>query len=124
MAKQNLNTQQQANSNRQNDTTNTATKPRIEYGWGVITNNTGGNSIIETVTFQTAFATPPIVTVTSGGDHPSSTTYGSGGVLLAAGIVSQATNLTTTSFQVLLAKRDSTNFAAGYSFYQWMAIGV
>jgi len=110
---------------RQNDTTNTTvTGAKMETGWGVVTNNTASNSISEAITFSAAFSTIPIVTVTCGGDNASSTTYGSGGVNLAAGIVSQAVGPSTTGFTVLLAKRDSTNFATGFTFYQWIAIGA
>jgi hypothetical protein len=110
---------------RQNDTTNTVeTTARILTGWGVIANNTGGNSITEAIAFGTAFSNAPIVVAVSGGDHASSQTYGSGGINLAAGIIAQVHSVTSAGFTVALAKRDSTNFATGYSFYHWTAIGI
>lgn len=125
MAKQKINQSQQPNISRQNNTTNTSISgSKIETGWGVITNNTSGNAITESVSFSSVFTDRPIVLIICGGDNATLQTYGSGGINLAAGIVAQATDITTSSFLAMMAKRDSTNFAPGYTFYQWIAIGI
>lgn len=109
---------------RQDDTTNSTKKSSaILTGWGYIANNTGANNISEVVTFGGTFLDRPIVTAVFGGDHASATTYGSGGNNVAGRVVSKAHTVTTTGFTVQLHTGDGTNFGAGNSFYQWMAIG-
>lgn len=110
---------------RQNDTSNTTeTTARILTGWGVIAYNTGATNVNEAITFNSAFTSAPIVTVTFGGDHATLQTYGSGGNLVEATINAKALLITTTGFTVYLHKPTGGNLAAGYGFYQWTAIGV
>ena len=109
---------------RQNDTTNsTETTSRILTGWGVVTNAIN-NTQSESVTFNSAFSSAPIVIVTCAGDKATNDGYGSGGVNLANGIIPRANAITTTGFNVTLNKADGTNFASGYTWYTWIAVGV
>lgn len=108
---------------RQDDTTNTPkTKSVILTGWGVIT--PGVASVAqETVTFGVTFVQRPVVTLVYGGDHASSTSYGSGDVTIKHA-VGEVGLVTTTGFKAYVVSRDASNWAAGNTvFYQWMAIG-
>jgi len=108
---------------RQNDTTNsTLANARIETGWGVMI-ATAANSASETVTFSTAFSTAPIVIVGTGGDHASSTTYGSGSLAIKAFYAGSGA-INTSGFTAYARTVDATTWTAGNTiFYQWIAIG-
>lgn len=109
---------------RQNNTSNsTENTARILTGWGVIA--VGGVATgTEVVTFNSAFTSIPIVTLTYGGDHASSTTYGSGGINLKQAF-GGAILLTTTTFTAYIRSADGSNWPGGAQvFYQWTAIGV
>lgn len=110
---------------RQNNTTNsTETSARFLSGWGVMAYNTGTTFVSESVTFDTAFTSAPIVTISFGGDHASLQTYGSGGNLVEAVVSTKPVNISTTGFTVYMHKPSGGNFSAGYGFYQWFAVGV
>lgn len=110
---------------RQNDTTNTTElTARILTGWGWIAYDTGANTVLETVTFASAFTNLPIVQVTFGGDHGSSTTYGAGGNNISGRVHAKAHSITTSTFVVQLHNGEGVNFSAGNAFYQWQATGV
>lgn len=114
-----------AGTNRQDDTTNTITAPRIESGWGVVSTNSSTSIYSETVTFSAAFASRPIVVMTFGGDSNVAATYGSGGSVIEANVNVKAHTITTTNFVAYLRKPDNTNYGGtGFAFYQWIAIGV
>jgi hypothetical protein len=109
---------------RQDDTTNTYQKGNTVMltGWGVIT-ATATYFFTETASFGVTFAQAPIVIATFGGDHASSSTYGSGGATVKIAMA-QAHTITTSGFSVTITSRDGTNWAAGNKlFYQWIAIG-
>lgn len=109
---------------RQNNTSNsTENTARILTGWGVIA--VGGVATgTEVVTFDSAFTSIPIVTLTYGGDNASSTTYGSGSINLKQAY-GGAISLTTTTFTAYIRSADGTNWPGGaQAFYQWTAIGV
>lgn len=76
------------------------------------------------VTYSSAFTTPPIVLITSGGDSVSGTTYGSGGNNVEGVWVPKAMTITTTTFTLFLRNGAQTNpGGSGNFFYQWIAIG-
>lgn len=108
---------------RQNDTTNvTENTAKILTGWGWVAVGGLGTGI-EIVTFSSAFTTLPIVTLTYGGDHASSTTYGAGTLSLKQGF-GGAIGITTTGFSAYVRSADGSNWPAGANaFYQWTAIG-
>ena len=108
---------------RQNDTTNvTENTAKILTGWGWVAVGGLGTGI-EIVTFSSAFTTLPIVTLTYGGDHASSTTYGAGTVSLKQAF-GGAIGITTTGFSAYVRSADGSNWPAGANaFYQWTAIG-
>lgn len=109
---------------RQNNTSNsTENTARILTGWGVIAMG-GVATGTEVVTFDSAFTSIPIVTLTYGGDNASSTTYGSGSINLKQAY-GGAVSLTTTTFTAYIRSADGTNWPGGaQAFYQWTAIGV
>jgi len=112
---------------RQDDTTNsTEATSRILTGWGVIPINTGTRTYLETVTFNTAFTGRPIVVGSCGGDGltANGSTYGKGGSNIVNGWYCKVVEITTSSFQVYLATEAGNPGAAGYLWYQWIAIGV
>ena len=97
---------------------------KILTGWVTITpgvNSTGS----ATITFSSAFTSPPIVVAVYGGDTAGATsTLGSGGINVKQAYA-DATVITTTTFLAIVATRDSTNWAAGNTCYvQWIAIGI
>lgn len=108
---------------RQNDTTNSAlTSARFESGYGILVPGVSP-AANEAVTFRTAFSSPPIVLITSGGDHASSTTYGSGSAIFKF-FLTEAGLVTVSGFQAFVRTSDGTNWAAGNTvFYHWLAIG-
>lgn len=114
--------------NRQNDTTNTSpTGAHMETGWGVMAISTGANGWQETVTFNTAFSSIPIVTLTCGGDAVTAagTAYGTGGNNIVGAWSSKAMTPTTTNFIARLNTSSGANAGAnGYVWYQWMAMGA
>jgi H-type lectin domain len=110
--------------NRQDNTSNaTVNGARMEIGWGVIVPG-ATSSASESVTFSSAFTSAPIVTITAGGDHASSSTYGSGGPNIKL-FLTEATNITTGGFTAYVRSVDASNWSAGNTvFYQWIAIGT
>ncbi len=108
---------------RQNDVTNLLERrARILSGWGAIPVG-GMASGAEAVNFSTPFTTRPIITLTSGGDHPSATTYGSGAINLKQ-FFSYAVDASPTGFTAIVRSADGSAWPAGAdAFYQWMAIG-
>lgn len=109
---------------RQDDTTNTyqVGNSVMLTGWGIITPGVAA-SATEAVNFGVTFLQRPIVLLSSGGDHASATTYGSGGVNIKQQY-GLAVNITTTTFNAFIRSTDGTNWAAGNTvFYQWIAIG-
>lgn len=109
---------------RQNDTTNTTvTGTRIETGWGAITVGVANLSFTDAVTFGTAFATPPIVTCTFGGDQISGTVaYGNGGNNVQGIAGAKVFGVTTTGFSAYVWAM--SNWSVGnILYYQWTAIG-
>lgn len=109
---------------RQDNTSNsTETAAKQQSGEGFIVNDTGANTISETVTFPSAFSFIPIVVATFGGDHGSSTTYGAGGNNVSGRVHIKAHTISTTGFTVQLHNGEGVNFSSGNSFYQWIAIG-
>lgn len=109
---------------RQDDTTNTYQNGNtvILTGWGVIT-ATATFSFNESVSFGVTFSQAPIVMAIYGGDHASSSTYGSGAATLKIALA-QAGAISTTGFTVTITSRDGSNWSAGNKlFYQWLAIG-
>ena len=108
---------------RQNDTTNvTENTAKILTGWGWIA--VGGVATgIKLVSFGTTFSSIPIVTLSYGGDHASSTTYGAGNINLKQAF-GGALLPTTTGFTAYVRSADGSNWPAGANaFYQWTAIG-
>lgn len=126
MAKQKINPAQQPDIKRQNDTTNTAPAgARIETGWGWI--QVGGGAVAqvsETVTFNTAFTTLPIVLMTYGGDAGNvAASYGTGGGVALGAAATKASNITTSNFIATITA--GSNWPAAQTiYYQWIAIGV
>jgi len=107
---------------RQNNTTNTTVVgSRIETGWGVIVPGASGVAQ-ETVTFATAFTDRPIVIMTYGGDANSSTTYGSGAIVVNIAVTAAHT-ITTSNFVARCQSTGGAWSAGNTVFYQWMAIG-
>ena len=109
---------------RQDNTTNsTIGGSRIETGWGVMTPGAAA-SASETVTFRTAFTDKPIVIITFGGDHASSSVYGDGNNNIKLYTAAKAVAITNTTFGAYVYTTDSTSYAAGNKvFYQWVAMG-
>lgn len=108
---------------RQDNTTNTYQMGNsvMLTGWGVIVPGVT-DTATEAVTFGVTFAQPPILTMTAGGDHASSATYGSGGNNVQGRIDGKAYGITTTGFTAYMIA--AGNWAAGNTvFYQWVAIG-
>lgn len=110
---------------RQNNTTNSVIQnARIDTGWGWI--QVGGSAVSqvsETVTFQTAFTTLPIVVITYGGDAGNTPpSYGTGGGVVLGAAATKASNITTTNF-VATMTASGTWPPAQTIYYQWIAIG-
>lgn len=92
-------------------------------GWGFIPNNTGANNISESVTFGITFVQEPIVIAVCGGDSVAGTSYGDGGNNVEGRLHIKAHTITDAGFTVQVHTGAGTNFGAGNTFYQWMAIG-
>ncbi len=110
---------------RQDDTSNTYQRGNTVTltGWGVIVAGGAVSALAETVNFGVTFSQRPIVTISFGGDHASSTTYGSGGPNIKIA-VAQADQITTSGFTARINSKDGTNWATGNAiFYQWTATG-
>lgn len=110
---------------RQNDTTNTTdTNARIESGWGVLTFGSAASNISEAVTFNTAFATAPVVVITYAGDAASGTTRGTGGNTIKGPISQKVYGESTTGFTAHFHTPDGTTWSVGNTiFYNWIAVG-
>ena len=125
MAKQKINSAQQKDIVKQEDTTNSAlVAPVIKVGRGKITGN-GTTGISETVTFDTAFTAAPYVVVnffgykTTGAYAPASALNDWGGMAM------QGEGATTSGFTVQ-GRRFDGNVATTDTdyYYTWIAIGV
>jgi hypothetical protein len=110
---------------RQNDTTNSSTTGvRIETGWGVFAQGAAANKS-ETVTFNTAFTTIPIVTISSGGDQTGGTiALGNGGNVEKGPFAIKAYGESTSGFTAHAHTSDGTSWSATANvYYKWVAIG-
>lgn len=108
---------------RQNDTTNAqANGAKIKTGWGVIA-NVASPSISESIVFDAAFSSIPIILVSVAGDNSSNGGYGAGGNLIEGRILIKHTSQTASGFTVFIHTAANTNFGAGYTYYTWVAIG-
>lgn len=125
MAKQRINDAQGPSVNRQNNTTNVATTPRIETGWGFIQGNGAGSGVIaETVTFGTAFTAAPVVMIAplngrSGSDPSAISDFSAG----AEDVTWSIMDVTSSSFSAR-AYKPSTLISTVRFGYAWIAIGV
>lgn len=109
---------------RQDAVTNDTKKKNIMVtGWGYVPYNTGAPNVTNVVVLPVKFLVRPIVTAVFGGDHPSLTTYGSGGNSVEGVIVLKAHTIDVDRFTIQLHKPSGANFATGYGFYQWCVIG-
>lgn len=111
---------------RQNDTSNTTvTGARIESGWGVFAQGEAANKS-ETVTFNTAFTSIPIITISYGGDQTGGTiALGNGGNVEKGPVAIKAYGESTTAFTAHAHTTDGTAWSATANvYYKWMAIGA
>lgn len=110
---------------RQNNTTDsTITGVHIETGWGVFAQGAAGNKS-ETVTFNTAFTTTPIVTISYGGDQTGGTiALGNGGNVEKGPVAIKAYGESTSGFTAHAHTSDGTSWSATANvYYKWTAIG-
>lgn len=126
MAKQKINTAQQADIKRQNDTTNTSVAgARIETGWGFINGN-NTSVITKDVTFSTPFTTVPIITVSpAGGKLSINGSYPDTGNFYVDNIYAAVSSQTTSSFKCTLVRAGGvTAGSTTCAYFTWIAIGV
>lgn len=109
---------------RQNDTTNTSVlNGRMEIGHGVLTNTTGSPAMSESVTFNTAFTSTPIIYVSIASDSSTNTGYGTGGNTVEGRLLAKSAGQSTTGFTIWIHTGGGNNFGAGFTYYTWMAVG-
>jgi hypothetical protein len=111
--------------NRINNGSSTSTPAaRIETGWGAITVTSAGLSWTQAVTFNTAFLTPPIITIAYGGDQVSgSVALGNGGNSVQGQAAAKYYGLTASGFTAYLWA--NANWVTGnILYYSWTAIGI
>lgn len=125
MAKQKINSKQQPDIIKQEDTTNsTLVAPIIKVGRGKITGN-GTVGISETVTFDTAFTAAPYVVANLLG-YKLTGAYAPASVAVDWGCMTmQAIGASTTGFVVQGRRFDGANATSDTDYYYtWIAIGV
>jgi hypothetical protein len=125
MAKQQINPAQQPNIKRNNNGTQSSVSgAHIETGWGVMAISTGTVQYSTTVTFNTAFVNPPVVTLTPAGDATTNSGATSGGQNIEAVWNGKVYGISNSSFIAHIAKPNLTAPGAnGFVWYQWTAIG-
>jgi len=113
-----------ANLGKQNSTTNTTINARVETGWGFVL-GTGATFANKSVTFSTAFTSPPIVLISCIGykDTTDPTAVSDFGNWENPNV--NGTVITTTTFTAAVGTIDGTNIASTRRVgYAWIAIGV
>lgn len=111
-------------TNRQNDTVNTTeTAAKIQTGWGYIQNNTGSAAISKAVTFPVAFSGTPILLISLAADNSTNGGYGTGGNTVEGKLSIKSAGQSSTGFTAWIHTSAGTNFAAGYTYFTWIAIG-
>jgi hypothetical protein len=114
-----------SDSRSNNGTTTNETASKIQTGWegGTLTGTSSKFSF--SVTFPSAFTSPPIVVATGGGDQSSgSIVYGSGGDIVQAQDMAKAVSITTTGFTLILYSGSSSWVLGNVVYAQWIAIGT
>lgn len=110
-------------TNLQLDTTNSVVSTITQIGIGKIT-GANATSVNEAVTFPVAFASVPIVQVTSIGGRTSGAFNTSGLITISGREVASLVGASTTGFTAYLQRSDSI-LTAGYDYYYaWSATGV
>lgn len=108
---------------RQDDTTNSyKNKTVILHGNGVMAYPAAA-AVSENITFGITFDQRPDVIAGLAGDAATNLGYGLGGNTVEGRLCIKNFTQSTTGFTVMIHTAGGTNFAAGFGYYTWIAIG-